>query len=260
MIRLAIAAGLGMVVSMPQPAPSPFVPRMFSHNGKLMPYRMFAPEGATPEHPLPLIVWLHGASGVGTDNRAQIAEGGNDIGSRLWVRPDIQAKYPAFVIAPQSPSSEVWGRPASATLTTYGQLVIDLIDQLARAYPIDRDRVYVLGQSRGGIGVWDLISKRPDVFAAAVPLCAQGDPKRVAAARGVKVWVFHGAKDTMPVENAREMVAALTAAGANVKYTEYPDLGHEIWTRAFAEPDLPAWLFAQRRHEEECGGSCLPAR
>jgi predicted peptidase len=256
MIRIAIAAGLGVLATVQHLPPAPFAPRMFSHNGKLMPYRLFVPEGAAPDRPLPLVVWLHGASGVGTDNRAQISEGGNEIGSRLWVRPDIQAKYPAFVVAPQAPSSEVWGSPSSTKLTTFGQLAIDLIDALAREFPIDRDRVYVLGQSRGGIGVWDLISKRPEVFAAAVPLCAQGDPKRIAAARDVKVWVFHGAKDTMPVENARDMVAALTKAGGNVKYTEYPDLGHEIWTRAFAEPDLPAWLFAQHRQEAACGGGC----
>ena len=258
MIRIAIAAGLGLVASLPQqPMPvAPFVPRLFSHAGKHMPYRLFAPEGASAEHPLPLVVWLHGASGVGTDNRAQIEAGGNEFGSRLWVRPEIQAKYPAFVVAPQSPASELWGNLGSAKVTTFGQLVIDLVDALAREFPIDRDRVYLLGQSRGGIGVWDLISKRPEVFAAAVPLCAQGDPKRVVAARGVRVWVFHGAKDPMPVANAREMVAALTAAGGVVRYTEYPDLGHEIWTRAFGEPDLPAWLFAQKRQESDCHGLC----
>jgi predicted peptidase len=255
MIRIAVAAGLGMLASMPQPT-APFVPRLFTHSGHHMPYRLFVPENATPEHRLPLIVWLHGASGVGTDNRAQISAGGNDVGSRLWVRPDMQAKYPAFVVAPQSPADELWGKTGSTKLTTYGQLVIDLIDALEREFPIDRDRIYLLGQSRGGIGVWDLISKRPDVFAAAVPLCAQGDPERVAAARGVKVWVFHGAKDTMPVSNARDMVAALTAAGGVVKYTEYPDLAHEIWTRAFAEPDLPGWLFAQKRQGSDCDGLC----
>jgi predicted esterase len=72
----------------------------------------------------------------------------------------------------------------------------------------------------------------------------------------VNVWTFHGEKDSMPVANAREMVAALKAAGGDVKYTEYPDLGHEIWPRVFAEPELPAWLFAQRRKGTDCQGSC----
>jgi predicted peptidase len=204
-----------------------------------------------------LIVWLHGASGVGTDNNSQISTGGNEIGSRLWTRQEIQAKHPAFVVAPQSPPDQMWGATSSAKLTAYGQLVIDLIDSLAREFPIDRDRIYLLGQSRGGIGVWDLVTKRPDVFAAAVPVCAIGDPKRAAAARGVSIWVFHGFKDIgMPVTNAREMVATLKAAGGEIKYTEYPDLSHEIWARAFADPALPEWLFAQRRVSGDCTGNC----
>jgi predicted peptidase len=43
------------------------------------------------------------------------------------------------------------------------------------------------------------------------------------------------------------MVAALRAAGSSVKYTEYPDVGHNVWIVAFSERELPDWLFAQRR-------------
>lgn len=223
-----------------------------------MPYRLFVPDAVQRKQPLPLVVWLHGAHGVGSDNISQISAGGNELGSGLWVRPDIQSKFPSFVVAPQTPSGEMFGSTSSAKLTPYGQLVIELIDKLAREFPIDRDRVYLVGQSRGGIGVWDLISKRPDMFAAAVPVCAAGDPKKVAAAADVKVWVFHGFKDVgMPVGTARDMVAALKAAGGVVKYTEYPDLAHDIWTRVFAEPELAGWLFAQRRSSgDDCPGHC----
>jgi len=258
MLRLAFFAALGVFAAVPQMTSAPFVPRMFTRTGQRMPYRLFIPDANARRQPLPLVIWLHGASGAGTDNNAQISKGGNEVGSRFWVKPEIQAKFPAFVVAPQSPSDQMWGSPGSKGPTVYGQLVIDLIESLAQEFAIDRDRVYILGQSRGGIGVWDLIIKRPDVFAAAVPLCAQGDPKRASAAAAVKVWAFHGDKDTMPASNAREMVAALKAAGGDVKYTEYPDLGHEIWTRVFAEPELPAWLFAQRRKGTDCQGSCQP--
>ena len=53
-------------------------------------------------------------------------------------------------------------------------------------------------------------------------------------------------------------LAAFKAAGGVIKYTEYPDLSHDIWARVFAEPDLPEWLFAQRRTSSECDGSCRP--
>jgi predicted peptidase len=257
MLRVApIAALFAFALAMQSP-PAPFAPRMFTAGGHRMPYRLFIPDAAARRQPLPLVVWLHGASGLGTDNTAQISAGGNELGSGLWVRPDIQARFPAFVVAPQSPPNQAWGSTTSGRLTPYGQLVIDLIDALAREFAIDRDRVYVIGQSRGGIGVWDLITKRPDVFAAAVPLCAVGDPRHIGVAADVGVWVFHGARDTgMPVDNARAMVAALKAAGGHVKYTEYPDVAHDVWTRAFAEPDLPAWLFAQRRPPGDCPGLC----
>jgi len=253
MLRALVATSLLITGVLPQMPGAPFSPRAFARDGKIMPYRLFVPDAAVRRQPLPLVVWLHGASGLGTDNLRQITEGGNEIGSRLWVRPDIQAKFPSFVVAPQMPLTQNWGAPASEKLTSYGQLAVDLIDALAREFPIDRQRIYVVGQSMGGIGVWDLISKRPELFAAAVPVCAIANAQRVAAASSVKVWVFHGAKDVgMPVTSAREVVAAFQAAGGAIKYTEYADAGHDVWTRAFAEPDLPAWLFAQRRTGTDC--------
>jgi predicted peptidase len=51
----------------------------------------------------------------------------------------------------------------------------------------------------------------------------------------------------VPVTESREMIAALRRAGSSVKYTEYEDVAHNVWTRAYAEPDLADWLFTQRR-------------
>jgi hypothetical protein len=43
------------------------------------------------------------------------------------------------------------------------------------------------------------------------------------------------------------MVENLRALGSPVRYTEYPDVGHESWNRAYAEPELFPWLLAQKR-------------
>jgi predicted peptidase len=99
-LRVAVTA---LIVAIAQMSSAPFAPRMFKASGHLMPYRLFVPKASSQEQKLPLIVWLHGASGVGTDNNSQISAGGNEIGSRLWTRPDIQDKHPAFVVAPQAP-------------------------------------------------------------------------------------------------------------------------------------------------------------
>jgi predicted peptidase len=225
-----------------------FVARVHKgENGVSMPYRLFIPEPRSPVRPLPLIVYLHGGAGAGTDNLLQIT-GGNTAGSHLWATRDIQSRHPAFVVAPQLPGDNPWGAPNSDELTSYARLVVDLLANLSEEFTIDRDRIYLVGQSRGGVGTWDLVSKRPELFAAAVPLCGGGNRSRVVAAREVAIWAFHGAKDpTVPVAGSRELVAALKSVGGSIRYTEYPEAGHDVWTLAFAERELPEWLFAQTR-------------
>jgi hypothetical protein len=43
------------------------------------------------------------------------------------------------------------------------------------------------------------------------------------------------------------MIAAIRKAGGQPKYTEYPEEGHTVWTKAFSEPELLPWVFAQSR-------------
>ena len=84
-------------------------------------------------------------------------------------------------------------------------------------------------------------------FAAIVPICGQGDPYSAERISHLPTWVFHGARDSaISVEASREMVKALRACGAPVKYTEYRFAGHDSWTRAYRSPDLFEWLLEQR--------------
>jgi len=62
--------------------------------------------------------------------------------------------------------------------------------------------------------------------------------------------VFHGEKDTVvPLAASQAMVKALEALGQkdNVKFTVYPEAGHDSWTQTYENPDFYAWLFAQKR-------------
>ena len=94
--------------------------------------------------------------------------------------------------------------------------------------------------------VWDLITKRPDRIAAAIAVCGGGDPARAARVATMPIWVFHGdADNVVPVTASRQMVDAINKAGGHPRYTEYKGAGHDVWTRAFAEPGLVDWLFAQ---------------
>ena len=224
-----------------------FVARSYeSKAGVKLPYRLYSPASVKSDQDLPLILYLHGAGGAGADNRKQIS-GGNVLGTHVWTEPSMQKRHPAFVLAPQIPEGLRWHSPSDEP-TPHVKALRQLLDRLLAELPIDTRRIYLVGQSLGGYGAWDLIARYPEVFAAAVPLCGGGDPKRIGTAKEVPVWAFHGAKDkTVLVARSREMVDALRAVNSSVRYTEYPNVGHDVWTRAFRERDLAEWLFAQRR-------------
>jgi predicted peptidase len=220
-----------------------FEARLYRNGLETMPYRLFIPDGYDPQKKYPLIVWLHGAGGAGHDNLRQIS--GDQIpGTHTWTKPDNQMKYPAFVLAPQSPGR--WTDLGHEKLSAPLLLVVGVLDSLKSQFSIDPQRIYVAGQSDGGYGVWELITKRSELFAAAIPVCGGGEPARAARVVKMALWVFHGdADDTIPVTASRQMVAAVKKAGGHPRYTEYKGMGHDVWTRAFAEPELMDWLFAQ---------------
>jgi predicted peptidase len=100
----------------------------------------------------------------------------------------------------------------------------------------------------GGFGTWDVLARHPDLVAAAVPICGGGNPAKAGKMTGVPIWVFHGDKDeAVKVEQSRTMVEAVKKAGGDVKYTEYPGVGHNSWEKAYAEPELLKWMMSQKR-------------
>ena len=100
----------------------------------------------------------------------------------------------------------------------------------------------------GGFGTFGAIAIRPNLFAAAIPVCGGWDPMDAEKMKGVVLWVFHGDADrTVPVDRGRRMVEAVKHAGGSPKYTEYPGVGHNSWSKIYATPATWTWLFAQRR-------------
>jgi predicted peptidase len=223
-----------------------FVGRVYHRGRASMPYRLFVPPGYDKTQSYPLVIWLHGAGGAGDDNRLEI-ENDQTLGTHTWTRPDVQAKHPAFVLVPQSPG--VWiHQLGGLDLSDEEQLVVEILASVKSEFSIDAKRVYLAGQSNGGFGTWDLVMKRPDLFAAAIPLCGGGDTALAPRVANMPIWAFHGDKDaTIPVEDSRQMIAAIRKAGGKPRYTEYKGVDHDVWTPAFKEPGLVEWLFAQHK-------------
>src|ERR1700741_476924 len=87
-----------------------FIGRTHKSPGGNMQYRLFIPKGYDPAKKYPLVLWLHGSGGTGNDNRKQITLA-STTGTHTWTRAENQAKYPVFVLAPQSPPGRSWVTP-----------------------------------------------------------------------------------------------------------------------------------------------------
>ncbi|MSR32054.1 MAG: phospholipase [Gemmataceae bacterium] len=220
--------------------------------GKKLSYRFMQPVKTEEGKKYPLVIFLHGAGERGSDNEAQLVHGVKDFASA-----EARKTNPCFLIAPQCPNGKKWvevnwSAKAHAMPEEPSEsfaLLYQLLDKVQKEYPIDAKRVYVTGLSMGGYGAWDLISRWPERFAAAAPVCGGGDEKTAAKAAKIPVWAFHGSKDTaVPPDRSRNMIAALKKAGATPKYTEYPDVGHDSWNRAYADPAMHRWLFSQQKN------------
>jgi len=124
-----------------------------------MPYRLHSP-AVEVRTAVPLIIYLHGAGGWGTDNVKQIS-GGNTHGTRLWLKTEIAAENPAYVLAPQIPNPQPWGAPSDEELSPYVNVLMELIDQMKSEFLIDESRVYIMGQSLGGLVSGTLLPSAP---------------------------------------------------------------------------------------------------
>jgi len=241
------------VARIPPPAPDNPMALFRKHvyhspAGQKLPYRLLEPWNFEPDRDYPLVVFLHGSSARGSDNQRHL-DGSSGPGISLWTSNEVQREYPSFVLAPHSRTEWVdrWAlveRPPNRKEPL--ELVLELIESLKESYNIDPRRIYITGVSMGGFGVWSAITRHPTYFAGGVAVCGGGSPQLVKP-NPTPVWAFHGAKDRVVApRRSREMVAALRRMGGEPRYTEYRDVRHDSWKRAFGEPELVPWLFSRR--------------
>jgi predicted peptidase len=196
-----------------------------------MKYLLYLPDDYESQESWPLVLFLHGAG-----------ERGDDL-ERVKIHgpPKLIAagkSFPFVVVSPQCPRNRRWEPLELATL----------LDEIVEQYRIDQQRIYVTGLSMGGFGTFALAAYQPHRFAAIAPICGGGEPILARLISPVPAWVFHGAKDSLvPLERSQQMVDAMRRAGGEVKFTVYPEAGHDSWTETYANPELYEWLLEQKR-------------
>jgi predicted esterase len=227
-----VAAAIGVAIDRSQVGQFPIIATVSSGRTQSgLDYLVYTPRGYYRAlRRWPLVLTLHGQGEAGNDVEhlrhqplAQLAEGKGGL--------------PFFIVAPQS-GSWTWNVEALSSV----------LDEVLNRYRVDADRVYVVGNSMGGNGTWELAAHSPERFAAIAPICGRGDPSLAGRLKGVPTWAFHGADDRIvPLEQSERMIAALKAAGGDARLTVYPGVGHDAWTPTFANPKFYEWLLQHKR-------------
>ena len=212
----------------------------YENKDTVLPYRLILPEGYDAEKTYPLIFFFHGAGERGNDNKLQFFHCVQYLADQL---PEC------IIVAPQCPLNNQWvdtpwvkGAYSVDNVPESNEMkaVIELLEELKGKYSVDTDRIYASGISMGGFGVWDVMMRHNDIFAAGIAVCGGGDVSKGELLKDTPLFVFHGDADTaVPVTGSRDTVQAIKNAGGTlVEYVEYKGAGHGIWNDAFKTEGL----------------------
>lgn len=252
-ILLPVLLLTGLSLSTTYAQPSRFEKKQFiGDKSDTLNYRLLFPD-FNASRKYPLVIFLHGSGERGNDNDAQLK-----WGVMNFATDDEMKMHPAIVIAPQCPAGQQWSNfdfnrntlemHLKDTPSKPMELVHELILKLIKTMPVDANRIYITGLSMGGFGTFDAISRYPDLFAAAVPVCGGGDTSKAPVFAHIPIWILHGSED--PDVNpllSTDMAAALYKAGAHPGLTLYPEFGHFSWLAAYSDPLVIEWMFRQHK-------------
>lgn len=186
-------------------------------------------EYKTDKHPLPVILFLHGASLCGNDMQKV---------RRYGVLHAISKglPMPMLVVAPQN-SGGAWNPDK----------ICRILDWMEEHYAVDTTRVYVLGMSLGGYGTLDFAGRYPERVAAAMALCGGTTLKDMSRLGDVPLWIVHGTADkAVSIKESRKIVEFLQQTGHDslLRYDWLKGANHGTPARYFYMQKTYDWLLS----------------
>lgn len=223
--------------------------------GTVLPFRLLTPDkpdGDTSATKYPVMLFLHGAGERGSDNETQLS-----YIDTIFASKRFRTQHPCYVIVPQCAENFRWCETdwsrtyhtIPKEISKYLHAANSLLDSIASLPDADPNRLYVTGMSMGGYGTWDIITRYPQKFAAAMPICGGADEKEARKLINIPIRTFHGTIDkAVPVCRSRNITNAIRSQGGKlIEYTEFPKMGHFIWNKVYNDYQNLEWLFGQER-------------
>lgn len=227
LIALTLLCAVSM---MSQPVPEgTFIKNNSPVNGGYNFWVYMPKEYETDKHPLPLIIFLHGASLCGNNLQKVRRYGVLDAIDKGLIMP-------MFVLAPQN-SGGAWNP----------RKLDDLIEWMKQNYAIDTTRVFVLGMSLGGYGTLDFVGTYPEKVAAAMALCGGTTLKDMSGMGKVPLWIMHGTADkAVGIGESKKIVSFLNSSDNDrlLRYDWLEGAGHGTLARIFYMQKTYDWLLS----------------
>jgi predicted peptidase len=196
-------------------------------------YLLYLPNNYQKKRKYPLILFLHGSEERGNNIKLIKRNGLPKLAEHI--------NFQFIIVSPQCSAGRVW-KP---------EPLIDFLHEIIHITNADEDRIYGTGLSLGAYGIWELAISYPFMFAAIAPICGGGNKRWVKAIKDIPVWVFHGARDKhVPLSESVHLVRELKKCGGKVKFTIYPDAGHDVWTISYEKKQLYKWFLKQNKKKK----------
>lgn len=251
---------------------------------KKLNYSLYTPKDVTPEHKLPLVLFMHDAGSCSDDVCAPLAQGN---GAVIWAQEEEQKRHPCFVLAPQFPSKTA---EDDFKVTWEADAVVELVRYLLTVCPVDEKRIYGTGQSMGCMMLCELMIRNPGFFAGCFLVAGQWNPDTMGAVKKENIWVLVSEKDEKafpimgecmerieqaggrvsrgsvdakaPIEDQNAAMRRIIQEGRHIIFTWYekdsvlpegedafPGAYHvNTWVHAYGLKAIRDWLFAQSRN------------
>lgn len=135
----------------------------------------------------------------------------------------------AIIAAPDC-NAEDWANPQSESE------VLELLDLLRAAYPLNPSRTLLVGYSLGGIGTWYLAARHPDRFRSAIVISARPVMEVMTGQWEIPLLVLHSRQDEIfSVKDTQKVVEQLQAKGAPISLRILDGITH-FETQRFVRP------------------------
>ena len=204
-----------------QTEPAPVAATMTEQIYRGLNYWLYTP--ADPTENMPLIVYLHGGSGKGSDlNLLTDVDGLPQYVKNGRIAPR------AYMIFPQCPADQKgWN--------TLADKIESLIGHTCDTFGLNKSRVSLTGHSMGGTGTWSIALAKSYLFYKVAPMSGSVklEERNIATLSRLRIWAVVGDADTIvDPQSSIDMVEALQAADGDARLTALEGADH------FAVPSL----------------------